>query len=76
MHLPSRCFVKYSTRPGSAIKKTVMQCDARLREIAIDCDYTGSFEDRLKKQQINIVKEDALKMRLLGSKEDSFADII
>jgi hypothetical protein len=56
--------------------ETVEQFDARLRELAIDCDYGGSLEDRLKEQLINGVREDALKKKLLGSEEDSLADLL
>lgn len=44
--------------------QTVEQFDARVRELAIDCDLNGSLKDRLNKQMINGVK-DALKKKLL-----------
>lgn len=41
--------------------ETVEQFDVCLRELAIDCEYGGSLDDRLKQQLINGVKNDALK---------------
>lgn len=53
---------------------TVEQFDARFRELAIGCNYGNSFKDSFNEQFINGVKEDALKMKLFGSEEDSLAD--
>lgn len=44
-------------------------------ELATDWDYGYSLEDRLKEQLMNGVKEDALKMKLLGSGENFLADL-
>lgn len=46
---------------------------ARLK-FAIDYYYSYSLEDRVKKQVINGGKMDALKIKLLNSKEDSLVD--
>lgn len=52
------------------------QFDARLEELAIDCDYGNCIKDRLKEQLINGVRDNAFKKKLLGSMDNSLTDFL